>query len=333
MLLSSVLVLGVCGLPYGAALHVGLDHEKMMKTNSTLAGDVFYTLDESGARLRRLIPMTASATASAPSLISTSSGASALWKASYAKDSIMQIQCRGEDRTGWESLDHDFDVKLPPQASYADAGQGYSVIFRDTRVNEIGFGTHFYQKFAILPEGESDKTTALFTVRMDSPHFYTGEKVWKVSKGYCKGEFPFQRCYGTGASSTTWREIYCSPIVEVVDKDNRPKVPPTGSWMYMWSPNVPYSCDWKLPDTLDNDELFNGRPVRRVSTPPMSVEFFNGESNGFNSNVGVTENWENADDPTGKSSSSAETKEKETVLFLTIATALQEAFTVGGSGN
>jgi len=300
MLLSSVLVLGVCGLPYGAALRVGVDNEKMMKTNLTSAGDELYTFDAS---------------------ISTGSMEGALWTASYQEDAIMEIQYKG-DRAGWGSVDHAFDVKLPPQWQLSGSGNSYSVIFRDTRESGMGVGKHFYQKFAILPKGESDKKKALFTVRMDSPHFRVdslfGAKVWKVSRGYCS----MFHCYGVGASRRTWREIYCVPTVEVVPEFGVRAIPRSEmpeNAMYMWSPEVPYSCSWDLPGA-----------VEKGSESPLVARF-------ADSHVEVGENWGKANS-TGAwkyppSRPGMDTQNKETGLFLTIATALQEAFKLGGSGN
>lgn len=238
----------------------------------------------------------------------------------------LHIEYKGA-RKGWDASSHDFDAFVPTSKH-----DGFSVVFRRTKVNSVGFGTHFYQKFAILPLGETDKSKSLYTVKMDTPHFSTGAKIWNVYKGYCKQRVGglINICNDKTASGLPVRHIFCS----------------IGYGAEKWAAGSPYSCRWYLGS---QDSNIPGHAI-------LEAEFFGGYLDDGSKSAKVSranpEFWSNAElqqiyaaskaddadddddddkppqlqDPKGASAA-------ETEFFLVIATALKQAFSQGGSGN
>lgn len=224
---------------------------------------------------------------------------------------LMTIDYLG-DRNGWDAEAHDFDVKTPAKPDGA-----FSIRFRRTKVNSLGFGTHFYQKFAILPFGASDvKKDALYTIRMYTPHFSTGAKEWAVYKGYCKEYLGGLAMSCNEASqkagiSEPFRHIFCST--------QRYEDEPS------WAPKEPYSCSVNQYGTKDK----YGRKTEDL--PALSFDFFDMLSD-KPEDVQLTRSnpkvWTGDHKLQGGGANDG-----ETFLMMMIGTALNEAFTMGGSGN
>lgn len=224
---------------------------------------------------------------------------------------LMTIEYLG-DRNSMDAEAHDFDVKTPDKPDGA-----FSVRFRRTKVDGIGFGSHFYQKFAILPFGATDvKKDALYTIRMYTPHFSTGAKEWAVYKGYCKEYLGGLGMWCNEASqkarqSLPWRHIFCTPQ-EFEDKPS-------------WAAKEPYSCSVNQYGT--KDKYGN----RNKDFTALSFDFFDKSLDKPEDMRMVRSNpkaWTGDDKLQGGGASDG-----EAFLMMMIGTALKEAFTMGGSGN
>lgn len=224
---------------------------------------------------------------------------------------LMTIEYLG-DRKSWDAEAHDFDVKTPAKPDGA-----FSIRFRKTKVNSLGFGTHFYQKFAILPFGAVDvKKDALYTIRMYTPHFATGAKEWAVYKGYCKEYLGGLGMWCNEASrkagiSEPFRHIFCTPQ----GLEDKPS----------WAAKEPYSCSVNQYGTNDK----HGREAEDFAA--LSLDFF-GTDLDKAEDVQMTRSnpkvWTGEHKLQGGGADDG-----ETFLMMMIATALKEAFTMGGSGN
>jgi len=128
----------------------------------------------------------------------------------------MLISYKG-DREGVEARKWDFDVEGK------DAGENtlkdeaneqiqWSVRYRNTKVGKAGFGSNFYEKFAILPQGKTKKWDSLYTVKLISRGFH-GSLEWSITKGYCKRRLAgASNSCNEEASLTPLLYVHCSPI-------------------------------------------------------------------------------------------------------------------------
>jgi len=228
---------------------------------------------------------------------------------------LMTIEYLG-DRNSMDAKAHDFDVKTPAKPDGA-----YSVRFRETKVNGLGFGSHFYQKFAILPFGATDvKKDALYTIRMYTPHFSTGAKEWAVYKGYCKDYLGGLGMWCNEASqkagvSEPFRHIFCTPE-EYEDKPS-------------WAAKEPYSC--RVNQYGTKDEYGEKNRQKNIGFAALSFDFFDkylDEPEDMRMTRSNPKAWTGDDKLQGDGASDG-----EAFLMMMIGTALKEAFTMGGSGN
>eukprot|EP00931_Biecheleriopsis_adriatica_P117087 TRINITY_DN9263_c0_g1_i2.p1 TRINITY_DN9263_c0_g1~~TRINITY_DN9263_c0_g1_i2.p1 ORF type:complete len:295 (+),score=43.92 TRINITY_DN9263_c0_g1_i2:75-959(+) len=253
-------------------------------------------------------------------------GAGAVWRADHVTSFSAEVsterlppfvEYKGS-REGWDASNHDFDMHMPL------INRGFSVVFRRMRSN-------FYQKFAILPLGETDKKKSLYTVRMDTPHYGTGTKIWKVYNGYCKKRMGglIKACNSKAAGTLPVRHVHCS----------------LGYDQEKWTPGASYTCSWSV----------GSGESERPGQPVLKAEIFGGIIHDGTSSVKVMRAnphfWSNAeaqrlyaelraaedddeyDDEPPVLQLPLGANAHETELFLTIVTALKQAFVMGGSGS
>jgi len=105
------------------------------------------------------------------------------------------------DRRGSEGANYDFDVTLKKggRVSVKFRGQSKSSVKR-----ALGFSGSFYEKFDVLPFGETDKSKALYKVRM----------IDESSNGM--EHFQVSNCKGGKCNKAYW--IYCTPMLGMTDK-------------------------------------------------------------------------------------------------------------------
>jgi len=238
-------------------------------------------------------------------LTDTETAGTAVWQlAEKTPVHYLEIEYKG-NRTGWQSSSHDFNAKVP-----GDAHHGFSVAFRDTKMG-LGFGSYFYQKFALLPPGETDKKKSLYTVRMDTPHFASGAKQWKVYRGYSKVYMGLVNLpIAADSEMLPIAHVYCS------QSDLRIREEIT------WAPQAAWSCSWMI-----------GPPSGKIGVPDITwasgLPILQAEFNQKDERRPKVLRPKPDDDlqrPAGAT-------DDETRVFLAIATALQQAFAMGGSGN
>jgi hypothetical protein len=138
---------------------------------------------------------------------------------------VMTISYLG-DRKEMQARAWDFDANIETR----DFDAQLSVWYRDTKVNKYGFGSHFYQKFAILPKGKRENKDSLYTVKMITEDVMGG-RIWALYKGYCKSHFLIRTCNKeANGDPEPIRYLICSPEETLANSDS------------YYGPNTPFKC-------------------------------------------------------------------------------------------